>query len=53
VDSTNSSSVFQFDPTDQQWIFVINTKSLSASKTYTFQIGLNDGTTILFSFGLK
>jgi hypothetical protein len=33
-----------------QWIFNIATKPLSAGTTYGFEIGLNDGTTIGFSF---
>jgi hypothetical protein len=53
VDSTSASTAFRFDPTDQQWIFVINTRNLNANSTYTYRIGLNDGTEILFSFGLK
>ena len=53
VDSTSASTVFRFDPSDQQWIFVINTRNLNANSTYTYRIGLDDGTEILFSFGLK
>jgi hypothetical protein len=53
VDATNGSTAFQWDPTDKQWIFVINTKSLSANVTYLYSIQLNDGSAIQFSFGLK
>jgi len=53
VDSTSGSASFIFDPSDQQWIFVINTKSLAANATYFYNVQLNDGTSIQFSFGLK
>ena len=53
VDSTTSGSEFRFDPTNQQWIFNMSTKALSAGKTYFYKISLNDGTNIDFSFGLK
>jgi hypothetical protein len=53
VDSTTPDTAFRWDPTDQQWIYNINTKSLQANKTYVFQIVLNDGTSIYFQFGLK
>ena len=53
VQSTNSSTAFRYDPSEQQWIFVINTKPLAPNATYVYRISLNDGTTIQFSFGLK
>ncbi len=53
VDSTTPDTVFRWSATDQQWIFNINTKNLSANTTYVYLITLNDGTTIQFQFGLK
>jgi hypothetical protein len=51
--STTPDTVFRWDPTDQQWIFNINTKNLTANTTYGYRIDLNDGTFIPFSYGLK
>jgi len=51
--ATNSFSEFRWSATDQQWIFNLNTKGLAASKTYYYRITLNDGTDILFHFGLR
>jgi hypothetical protein len=51
--STTPDSAFRWDSTAQQWIFNINTKSLSAGVTYVFRITLNDGTTIDFQYGLR
>lgn len=53
VDSTTPDSSFRWDPTNMQWIFNMNTKILSANKTYAYLITLNDGTTIGLQFGLK
>ncbi|MFY9558656.1 MAG: SBBP repeat-containing protein [Terriglobales bacterium] len=53
VDSTSSDTVFRWDAANQQWIFNISTKSLAANKTYVYTITLNDGTTIVFQYGLK
>jgi hypothetical protein len=58
VDSTTPDTAFRWDPTAQQWIFNINTKNLTANKTYMYLITLNDGppgggSTIPFQFGLK
>jgi YDG domain-containing protein/Big-like domain-containing protein len=53
VVSTTPDTVFRWDPTAQQWIFNINNKSLQSNQTYFFRITLNDGTTILFNYGLK
>jgi hypothetical protein len=53
VDSTSSDTVFRWDAANQQWIFNISTKSLAANKTYVYTITLNDGTTIMFQYGLK
>jgi hypothetical protein len=55
ITSTNSLN-WNFDPTAQQWIFNIGTKTGAVSSpntTYYFEIDLNDGSKILFQFGLK
>jgi hypothetical protein len=51
--STTPDTAFRWSESDQQWIFNITTKSLSAGKTYTYRISLADGTSIDFKFGLK
>jgi hypothetical protein len=53
VDSTNNDTSFRWDPTAQQWIFNISTKNLTKNRTYVYQINLNDGSTIMFQFGLR
>jgi hypothetical protein len=53
VVSTTPDTAFRWSSTDQQWIFNINTKNLQSSKTYTYEITLNDNTKISFKFGLK
>jgi hypothetical protein len=53
VDSTTPDTSFRWDSTGQQWIFNINTKSLTANTTYVYLVMLNDGSTIQFQFGLK
>lgn len=53
VDSTTPDTAFRWDPTGQQWIFNMNTKSQSANMTYVYLITLNDGSSIQFQFGLR
>jgi len=53
VDSTTPDNAFRWDPSGQQWIFNISTKSLAKNKTYVYLITLNDGSTIQFQFGLR
>ena len=53
VFSTTPDTAFRWDPTGMQWIFNINNKSYASNKTYYFRIYLNDGTSILFQYGLK
>ena len=53
VSSTTPDTMFRWDPTGLQWIFNINNKSLAANQTYIFQITVNDGTTIMFEYGLR
>lgn len=53
VDSTTVDTAFRWDPAAQQWIFNISTTSLSAGQTYVYAIALNDGSTIMFRYGLR
>lgn len=53
VASTTPDATFRWDPTAQQWIFNMETKALAAGSTYAFRIGLNDGSSITFQFGLR
>jgi hypothetical protein len=53
VVSTTPDLVFRWSASDQQWIFNLNTKNLTAGKTYYYHIYLADGTTIDFRFALK
>ena len=52
VVSTTPDTSFRWDATAQQWIFNISTKPLSTQSTYIYAIGLNDGSTIMFRYGL-
>lgn len=51
--STTPDTAFRWDPSAQQWIFNLSTKELAAGSTYFYSIGLDDGTSIEFSFGLR
>lgn len=51
--STTPDTVFRYDPTDGQWIFNLSTKGATSGTKYSYQIALNDGTTIAFAFGLR
>jgi hypothetical protein len=51
--STTPDDAFRWDPSGQQWIFNLSTKSLMAGATYVYRIGLADGSSIEFSFGLR
>jgi hypothetical protein len=53
VSSSSSDTAFHWDSTNQQWVFNISTKNLSANNTYVYTITLNDGTAIGFQYGLK
>jgi hypothetical protein len=53
VDSTTPDAAFRWDTTAQQWIFIMNTKSMAANVTYYYKITLNDGSAITFMLGLK
>jgi hypothetical protein len=51
VPSRTPNSVFVFDETDQQWVFVIDNSDL-APATYVFRIVLSDGSKIDFRYGI-
>jgi len=51
--STTPDTAFRWSASDEQWIFNISTKNLAKNKTYVYRITLNDGTAIIFQFGLK
>lgn len=51
--STTPDTAFRWSATDQQWIFNLSTKNLTAGRTYAYSIDLADGTSITSSFGLK
>jgi hypothetical protein len=53
IDSTTPDTAFRWDSTGQQWIFNISTKNQKANTTYIYDVLLNDGTHILFGYGLK
>src|SRR2546429_4485493 len=53
VVSTTPDTAFRWDPSAQQLIFNISTKGMKAGVKYTYQITLNDGSSIVFSFALK
>jgi hypothetical protein len=53
VASTTPDTNFRWDPTGQQWIFNISNKGSATNQTYIFLITLNDGTTIMFQYGLR
>jgi hypothetical protein len=50
---TAADTAFRWDAANQQWIFNISTKSLAAGNTYVYTITLNDGSSIIFQFGLR
>lgn len=53
VDTNVPDTAFRWDPTAQQWVFNLTTVNLSAGSTYVYTIMLNDGSTIIFQFGLR
>jgi hypothetical protein len=52
VNTNNPDTAFRFDPPSQEWIFNMSTNSLSPGATYIYTISLQDGTNIVFQFGL-
>ena len=56
VDNSTNDLGWRFDTTGQQWIFNMSTKTAPqnvSNRTYYYRITLNDGSTILYNFGLK
>jgi hypothetical protein len=53
VNSNTPDSAFRWDPGDRLWIFNISTKGMSTGYTYVYTISLNDGSRIVFQFGLR
>lgn len=53
VDSTTPDTAFRWSATDQQWIFNINTRNLSAGQKYIYRITFSDSSYIDFAFSLK
>jgi hypothetical protein len=51
--STTPDTAFRWSATDQQWIFNLSTKNLTAGYTYKYLITLNDGSSIEFQFAVK
>ena len=51
--STTPDTAFRWDPSGQQWIFNLATRDLAPGATYIYVIGLNDGTSIEFRFGVR
>ena len=52
-DSTTPDNAFRWDAAAQEWHFNLSTKNLAAGYTYKYKIRLNDGTSIVFQFGLR
>lgn len=53
VDSATPDSAFRWDAGAKQWVFNISTKNLGADRTYVYAVGLNDGSSIRFQYGLR
>jgi hypothetical protein len=53
VNSNTPDATFRWDPAGQQWVFNISTKGMAVGYTYIYTIALNDGSTIVFQFGLR
>ena len=51
--STTPDTTFRWDAAAQQWIFNLSTKDLAAGATYIYSIGLDDGSSIEFRFGVR
>ena len=51
--ATTPDTAFRWDPSSQQWIFNLSTTDLAAGATYVYSIGLNDGSSIEFRFGVR
>jgi hypothetical protein len=44
---------FVWDPWFREWISVLSTRGLTAKRTYTYRVGLSDGTAIDLRFGVR
>jgi hypothetical protein len=53
VMSTTPDTTFRWAAGDAQWIFNLATGTLAEGATYVYRIQLNDGSLILFRFGLR
>jgi hypothetical protein len=53
VNATTPTTTFTWDATAKDWVLNLSTKTLATASTYTYGIGLNDGTNITFQFGLR
>lgn len=53
VSTNNPDAAFRWDPAAQQWVFNIATGNLRPGNTYVYTIVLNDGSSIMFQYGLK
>jgi hypothetical protein len=53
VSSTTPNATFRWDPSDQVWIFNVDTSDLAAGDSYAYLIRLDDGSAIAFRFALK
>jgi len=53
ANANDGNNAFRFDPTLQGWIFNVSTKSLLPGDTYIYTISLNDGSLIVFQYGLR
>lgn len=47
------TSRFHWDPFLRQWVFILSTHQLGAPQTHAYRIGLKDGATIDFRFGVR
>lgn len=52
-EAVTATNDMQFHWTGTHWMFNMSTAGLAPNRTYTYRIGLNDGTSIDFRFGLK
>ena len=48
-----AEGAFRWDAADQQWVLNLATSTFAAGGTFSYSIGLDDGTAIPVQFGLK
>jgi hypothetical protein len=51
--SNTPDTGFRWDADARQWVFNLSTDGLASQTTYTYAIGLDDGSTIELTFGLR